>query len=208
VYATFILPRLIDCFMAGKTKMADRAKYVGLASGTVLEVGVGSGHNLPFYGSDVVTVFAVDPSRELWKMAERRSARLRCPVEFFATSAERIPISDESIDTVVVTWTLCTIPDVGRAVHEMKRVLKPGGRLIFIEHGAAPDPRVRRWQDRLNPVWRRIAGGCRLNRKIDELLERGGFRLIDVERAYAGGPKVFDYTYKGVAVPDNRRRDR
>lgn len=201
----YVLPRLIDVVMDDKTKRADRARYVGMASGTVVEVGVGSGHNLRFYGPAVTRLLAVDPSRELWEIARRRPGRMPRPVEFLAASAERMPIADETADTVVVTWSLCSIPDAVGAIQEMRRVLKADGRLLFIEHGMSPDPAVRRWQDRLNPLWRRVAGGCNLNRQIDELLEAGGFRVAQIERGYGAGPKAFDYTYKGVAVPENRR---
>ena len=204
----YVLPRLIDIVMGTQTTMADRARYVGMASGTVVEVGVGSGHNLRFYGPAVTRLLAIDPSRELWEIARGRQGRVPRPVDFLAASAERMPIEDGAADTVVMTWSLCSIPDALGAVREMRRVLKPGGRLLFIEHGAAPDPAVRRWQDRLDPLWGRVAGGCHLNRKIDELLEAGGFRLAQIERGYGAGPKAFDYTYKGVAIPENGRNER
>src|SRR5688572_7009807 len=173
----YILPRLIDVVMGNQTTMADRARYVRMASSMVVEVGVGSGHNLRFYGPAVTRLVAIDPSRALWAIARRRQGRVSRPVDFLAASAERMPLGDATADTVVMTWSLCSIPDALGAVREMRRVLKPGGRLLFVEHGAAPDPAVRRWQDRLDPLWRRVAGGCHLNRKIDELLEAGGFRL-------------------------------
>ena len=206
-YRRRILPRLIDLVMGSQTTMPDRAKYVGLASGTVVEIGVGSGHNLRFYGPSVSKVIGVDPSVELWQLACRRLDDVPCPVEFIAASAEDMSIENATADTVVTTWSLCSIPNPERAVREMRRVLKPAGRLVFVEHGAAPDPRVRRWQNRLTPLWRRAAGGCHLNRPIDTLVAAGGFRLLDLERGYGAGPKPFDYLYKGVATPDDRRTE-
>ncbi|MGH7419830.1 MAG: class I SAM-dependent methyltransferase [Candidatus Rokuibacteriota bacterium] len=199
IYEQYVLPRLIHLAMRNKAATAERAKFVPLASGTVLEVGVGSGLNLPFYGPKVRALFALDPSRELWTMARRRVARTPFPVEFLASSAERIPLGEMTVDTVVTTWTLCTIPKPAEALAEMRRVLKPEGQLIFVEHGRSPDRRVLAWQDRLTPVWARVAGGCHLNRTIDDLVVGAGFRVTEIERAYSRGPKAFSYLYKGVA---------
>jgi ubiquinone/menaquinone biosynthesis C-methylase UbiE len=199
LYERYVLPRLIHLAMRNKAARAERATFVPLASGTVLEVGVGSGLNLPFYGPKVRALFALDPSRELWKIARRRVARAAFPVEFLPSSAERIPLGEMTVDTVVTTWTLCTILDPTGALAEMRRVLKPDGRLIFVEHGRSPDRRVRAWQDRLTPLWTRIAGGCQLNRTIDDLIAAAGFRITEIERAYSRGPKAFAYLYKGLA---------
>jgi len=199
LYQRYILPRLIDLSMQNRAVRAERARFVPLASGTVLEVGLGSGLNLPFYSPAVERLYGLDPSLELQTMARRRARDARLPVEFIAGSGERIPMEDETVDAVVTTWTLCSIPDPVRALTEMRRVLNPGGRLIFIEHGRSPDARVVSWQDRLTPVWRRLAGGCHLNRKIDTLILAAGFRIAEIETAYMKGPKPLVYLYKGVA---------
>ena len=202
LYERYILPRLIHVAMRNKVATAERARFVPLASGTVLEVGAGSGLNLPFYGPKVDRLYALDPSRELWRMARRRVEAAPFPVEFLPASAEAIPLDDMGVDTVVMTWTPCTIPSPQKGLTEMTRVLKPGGRLVFVEHGRARELRVARWQDRLTPIWRRVAGGCHLNRPIDLLIVGAGFRLSRIERAYAGRPKAMEYLYKGVAERD------
>ena len=199
LYERYLLPRLIHLAMRNKAATAERAKFVPRASGTVLEVGAGSGLNLPFYGPKVRALFALDPSLELWKIARSRVARAPFPVEVLAASAERIPLGDMTVDTVVTTWTLCTIPKPADALAEMRRVLKPDGELIFVEHGRSPDQRVLAWQDRLDPMWTRVAGGCHLNRPIDALIVDAGFRVTQIERAYSRAPKTFSYLYKGRA---------
>jgi len=199
IYEKYVLPKLIHLTMQNKTAKAERAKLVPLASGTVLEVGIGSGLNIPFYGPKVRKLFALDPSLELWKMARNRVTNAPFPVEFFDYSAESIPLGDMTIDTVVTTWTLCTIRNPAEALTEMRRVLKPEGQLIFVEHGRSPDRGVLAWQDRLNPMWKRVAGGCNLNRKIDDLIIDAGFRVTQIERAYSRGAKPLSYLYKGLA---------
>lgn len=201
LYERYVLPRLIDLAMRNKAVEADRARVIPLAAGTVLEVGIGSGLNLPFYGRAVERLYGVDPRRELWALARERIARAPVPVEFVQASAERIPMGDRSIDTVVMTWTLCSINEPRLALLEVKRILKPGAQLIFVEHGLAPDARVVAWQDRLNPVWRRVAGGCNLNRKIDRLIVDAGFQLTESEQGYGAGPRPMAYLYRGVARP-------
>jgi ubiquinone/menaquinone biosynthesis C-methylase UbiE len=201
LYAKYVLPRLIDLFMRNKVAMAERRKLVPLASGTVLEVGIGSGINLPFYGRAVGALVAVDPSLEIWRLARRRVSRAPIPVEFLQCSAEQIPLGAHTVDTVVTTWTLCTIPDPVRALGEMKRVLKPEGQVIFVEHGRSPDPPVLAWQNRLNPLWNRIGGGCNLNRKIDDLILEAGLRITRMEKGYTRGPRPFTYLYRGLARP-------
>ncbi len=198
-YEKFVLPRLINLAMQNTVTTAERARFAPLASGTVLEVGAGSGLNIPFYAREVRQLYALDPSLELWRLALKRVARASFPVEFIQSSAESIPFDDETIDTVVTTWTLCTIPDPLKALTEMKRVLKPPGRLLFIEHGRSPDSRVVAWQDRLTPLWRRIAGGCHLNRRIDELILTAGFGIDLLETGYTQGPKPLVYLYRGLA---------
>jgi SAM-dependent methyltransferase len=174
---------------------------VPLATGVVLEVGVGSGLNIPLYGPEVRTLYALDPSEGLLQRARPRAARVAFSVEFLCRSAEAIPLGEASVDDVVTTWTLCTIPDPIAALQEMHRVLRPEGRLIFVEHGRSPDPAVVRWQDRLTPLWRRVAGGCHLNRPIDRLLQLGGFEVLEMNPGYLAGPRVGAYLYRGIARP-------
>ena len=204
LYSRFILPRLIDLVMRAPAERAERRQMIPRASGSVLEVGFGSGLNLPFYGPDVREIHAVDPSAELWRLGRRRVTQVKCPVRFLQASAEQIPLDDDRFDTVTMTWTLCSIPDPLRALAEVRRVLKPDGRLVFIEHGRSPDPTVRAWQARLTPWWRRIAGGCHLDREVDALLAAAGFHVADLSTGYAVGPKPFSYLFKGVARPGLR----
>jgi ubiquinone/menaquinone biosynthesis C-methylase UbiE len=187
--------------MRNKTAREERARFVPRASGKVLEVGIGSGLNLPYYAAGVERVVGIDPSLELWRMARRRVGHTPFPVEFVGRSAESIPAGDGTFDTVVVTWALCSIPDPLRALGEMRRVLKPGGRLIFVEHGRSPDERVAARQERLTPLWKRLGGGCHLNRRIDELILGAGFRIAEMERGYGQGVKALAFLYKGVALP-------
>lgn len=200
VYAKYVLPRFIDLSMRNKETARARADWVPHARGDVLEVGIGSGLNLPFYSAEVRRVYGVEPSAELQKMARKRMAGQATKVEFLLQPAEDdLPLSDMSIDTVVMTWTLCSIPDPLKALRQMKRVLKPNGRLIFIEHGRAPDSRVAAWQDQLTPFWKRIGGGCHLNRKIDDLLVGAGFTIDELRTTYLPGPRPMTYTYQGFA---------
>lgn len=200
LYSRVILPRLIDLVMGNKAAASERAKLVPVASGTVLEVGVGSARNMPHYGPDVRMVYGIDPSVELWDIGRRRLGAHRFAVRYLAASAEHLPVADRTVDTVLSTWTLCSIPDVRAALRELRRVVKPGGRFVFIEHGRAPEARVRTWQDRLTPVWARISAGCHLNRPIDVLIEEAGFSLLTLDRGYTSGPKPIAYLYKGVAL--------
>lgn len=177
-----------------------RAEWIPRARGQVLEVGIGSGLNLAFYSQEVRCVYGVDPSAELQQMARKRSAGRPLNMQFLCQSAEEaLPLADGAVDTVVMTWTLCSIPDPIRALHQMRRVLKPHGQLIFVEHGRAPDPGVAAWQDRLNSVWKKIGGGCHLNRKVDELLLQAGFRIDELRTAYQPGPRFVTFTYQGLA---------
>jgi ubiquinone/menaquinone biosynthesis C-methylase UbiE len=200
-YARWILPWLVDLGMRNKQARRYRERVIPQATGRVLEIGIGSGLNLPFYGASVDHLFALEPSPELRRMAGRRMKAARFAVEFLDRSAEEIPLEQASVDTVVTTWTLCTIPDAIRALEEMRRVLKPSGSLLFAEHGLAPDPGVRAWQHRLNPLWNRIGGGCNLNRKIDELILQSGFRLAELETEYAKGLKPLSFMYWGRGRP-------
>ena len=199
VYATHVLPRLIDLAMRSRVVAAERARFVPMATGRVLEVGIGSGLNLPFYGPAVSSLLGLDPSLALWRLGVERAVTAPFAIRFAAGSAERVPAADASFDTVVTTFTLCSIPDPSAALTEMRRVLAPGGRLVFIEHGCSPEARVRAWQDRLTPLWRRVAGGCHLNRTIDALIRAAGFSIDRIETGYAQGPRPFAYLFRGAA---------
>jgi len=200
LYQRLVVPRLIELSMRQPQMQDYRRGLVPDARGRVLEVGVGSGMNLPFYASGVREVVGVDPSEELLAMARKRAAVASAPVTLTRGSATSMPLDDASFDTVVMTWTLCSIPDPSAALREMRRVLKPGGALLFIEHGLSPEPNVARWQHRLTPLWRRFAGGCHLDRKIDDLLRGAGFDLPDLRNEYAEGPRPMTYMYEGRAV--------
>lgn len=204
LYAKYLLPRLIDFAMSSKATTAERTRLIPLASGVVLEIGAGSALNLPFYGPGVRKLYALDPSQELWRLGRGRVRNAPFPIEFLRSSAESIPVREDTVDTVVSTWTLCTIPDPTAALAEMRRVLKPQGTLVFIEHGWSPDPRVRAWQERLNPLWKRVAGGCNLDRQIEQLIGRAGFQISTLERGYGEGLKPFVYLYRGLARPANQ----
>lgn len=198
-YDHWVLPSLLDLVMRNREITRYRSEIVPRARGCVLEVGVGSGLNLPFYGAQVKHLYAVDPSEQLLRLARKRARSVKFPVEFFARSGEEIPLQDRSMDTVLITFSLCTIPDPLAALREMRRVLKPGGLLLFAEHGLAADVSVRRWQNRCNPFWKRIAGGCNLNRKMDELVESARFQIEDLTVQYARGPRPLSYIYVGSA---------
>lgn len=202
-YQRHIEPALVSFACAQKPIGKQREKIVPRARGVVLEVGFGSGHNLPYFAADRVTrLYALEPSGEMRKRAARRVADSPLSIEFLDLPGEEIPLPDQSVDSVLVTYALCTIPDVGRALKRMRRVLKPGGELLFCEHGRAPDPGVAKWQDRLNGVWGAIGGGCNLNRAIPELIRDNGFRIADLETMYLpGAPKFAGYNYWGMAVP-------
>ena len=201
LYQDHVLPRLIHLSMRQRNLAAYRARVIPAAQGRVLEIGIGSGLNLPYYGTTAERVIGLDPSPQLLAMAREAARRTSIPLEFVENSAEAIPLYNRSIDTVVTTWTMCSIPDAQRALGEMRRILKPEGRLLFVEHGRSPDSGVRRWQDRLTPVWRRAGGGCHLNRAIGELIEGAGFRIERMEMGYMRGPKPMAYMYEGVARP-------
>lgn len=202
LYSRYILPKVVHFTCGLKPTMRQRAKVVPHARGRVLEIGIGSGLNLPFYDATKVTkVWGLDPSPEMTRMAERRARDLPFAVEFIGLPGDEIPLEDESVDTVLVTYTLCTIPQPTPALEQMARVLRPGGELLFCEHGAAPDAGVRRWQDRLNPIWKRLGGGCHLNRAIPALIEEGGFRVEALETMYIPGWRPASFNYWGTAVP-------
>jgi ubiquinone/menaquinone biosynthesis C-methylase UbiE len=197
-YTDRVLPHLLNLAMRHKELAAYRQRVVPAARGRVLEIGIGSGLNLPFYGAGVDAVIGLDPSLPLLSMAQTR-ATAAAPVSMLQGTAEAIPLETASVDTVVTTWTLCSIPDVTAALAEMRRVLKPGGALLVVEHGRAPDAAVARWQDRLTPLWKPIAGGCHLNRKIDALIHDAGFAVTDLRAGYMRGPRPFTFMYEGRA---------
>lgn len=202
LWETRFLPRLLDFSMRQERLSAYRRRCVPQARGRVLEIGVGSGLNLRFYGDDASEVIGLDPSPRLLEMARAAIPVERVDnIELIEGSAESIPLDQASVDTVLTTWTLCSIPDVDAALREMRRVLKPSGQLLFVEHGRSPDPEVKRWQDRLTPLWKKCAGGCHLNRPIRELFERGGFEIERVETGYMQGPRPMTFIYEGSARP-------
>jgi len=200
-YRDQILPHLIHLSMRQQNLAAYRSRVVPAAEGRVLEIGIGSGLNLPFYSRKAEHVIGLDPSPKLLSVARRAARPALGPVEFIEGSAEAIPLEDGTVDTVLTTWTLCSIPDAPRSLGEMCRVLKPGGRLLFVEHGRADDPGVRRWQDFLTPVWKRIGGGCHLNRAIGVLIEGAGFQFERIETGYMRGPRPLTFMYEGSARP-------
>jgi len=201
LYQKWVLPRLTDLAMRNREATRYRAQVVPQARGKVLEIGVGSGLNFPFYGAEVESLTALDPSEELLRMAGRKAKALLFPVEFRNCSSESIPADDGAFDTVISTWTLCTIPDPVKALREMRRVLKTGGTVLFVEHGLAPETGVRAWQERLNPVWRKMTGGCNLNRRIDELVRAAGLNIVTLNNEYAKGLRPMSYIYSGRANP-------
>lgn len=200
-YDRCILPLFLDLAMRQRQLEKYRHEAAAAANGRVLEIGVGSGLNFSQYGKQVEVVIGIDPSPRLLALARRRAAAAGVPAGLILGSASAIPLADNTIDTAVMTWTLCSIPDPLAALHEIRRVLKPGGKLIFIEHGLSPEPNVERWQHRLTPMWRHIAGGCHLDRKMDDLIRSAGFDLIKLRNEYAEGPRPFTYMYEGCARP-------
>ncbi|MCR9276619.1 MAG: class I SAM-dependent methyltransferase [Pseudomonadaceae bacterium] len=198
-YDKYILPKLIDtaCSQPPMTRL--RARYVAQATGDVLEIGIGSGLNLAHYSDDVRSITGVDPAAELTQIARRRASERGLPVEVIGVSGEELPAESNSFDSIVCTWTLCTIPNPYRAVDEMRRVLKPGGQLIFVEHGKSDDRNIAKWQRRVEPLWKKIGGGCHLTRRADELLADGGFRIESFESGYEEGPKIAAFMMHGLA---------
>lgn len=201
-YEERVLPHLIDWACSTRPQQKQREKIVHLAKGDVLEIGFGSGLNLPHYRAEKVRrIFALEPSPGMRRKAAPNVAASGLDVEFIDLPGEHIPLDDDCVDTVLVTYTLCTIADAAAALEGMRRVLKPGGQLIFCEHGIAPDENVRRWQHRLNGGWRRVAGGCNMNRDIVGLIREGGFRITQDERMYIPGPRILNYNFWGTAKP-------
>jgi ubiquinone/menaquinone biosynthesis C-methylase UbiE len=200
-YQDRVVPCLIHLAMRNRDLVPYRKRVVSSARGRVLEVGIGSGMNIPFYPPALREVIGLEPSARLVAMTRRAVQRSELSVELIEGSAEAIPLDQHSIDSVVTTWTLCSIPRVAVALSEMRRVLKPQGQLLFVEHGRAPEERVRRWQDRLTPAWKRLGGGCHLNRPIRELIEASGFSIARINTGYMKGPKALTFMYEGCALP-------
>jgi ubiquinone/menaquinone biosynthesis C-methylase UbiE len=200
-YESKILPTFLNLAMKNREMTRLRRQWIPQASGRVVEVGFGSGLNLPFY-SPGVKVVGVDPSAELRVMAEAVAAEHNVDAEFVTQGGEVLPFEDNSFDSAVVTWAFCTIPTPEQAAEEIRRVLKPGGQLVFMEHGRSNEDKVVKWQNRLNPIWKKIGGGCNLNRRPDLTLKETGYKLAQLEEGYIPGPKWATYQYCGIAVPD------
>ncbi len=200
LYSKYILPRIVNWSLSSQDCLEQRQRVTQGLRGNVLEIGFGSGLNLPCYPDEVTKLYAVDPDLTGRKMAAARLAECPIPVEFTGLDGQELPLESDSMDAVLSTWTLCTIPDLPKALAEISRVLKPAGRLHFLEHGLSPDAKVARWQNRLNGLQQIIGGGCNLNRKIDDLLRDSGYEIVEAENFYMKGPRFAAYMYKGVAV--------
>ncbi len=199
-YSERVLPHMINLACGVKPARKQREKIVPRASGDVLEIGFGSGLNLPYYDRGKVRrIWGLEPSAGMRKLASRNVERADLDVEMIDLPGAEIPLEDDSVDTVLITYTLCSIEEVGPALAGMRRVLKPGGRLLYCEHGKAPDRGVHKWQERLNPGWRRVAGGCNMNRDIPALLEHAGFAIDDDNRMYIPGIRALSYNFWGAA---------
>ena len=205
IYQEKVLPYLVDLVCSSKSASKQRKKVVPYAEGVVLEVGIGSGLNLPFYDeSKVSQIWGLDPSEELSAIAKETAKEQNLDVKFISGGAEEIPLPDNYFDTALVTYTMCTIPEVIRANIEIKRVLKDTGKLIFCEHGIAPDVNIAKWQSRIDPIWGKLSGGCHLNRDIPSILEDSGYKIIELDQMYLPNtPKVAGYNYWGFAVGIN-----
>lgn len=188
-YNDIILPRLCHLAMRNRRLVPYRKRVLSMAQGRVLEIGIGSGLNLPFYGPHVCDIHGLEPSPQLVELAGRAADKSNRSVSLIEGSAEDIPCDDRNFDTVVTTWTLCSIPHADRALAEVRRVLKPGGQLLFVEHGLGPEQAVQKWQQRLTPVWSKISGGCHLNRPMQTLIAQTGFDFAHIETGYMKGPK-------------------
>ena len=200
-YEKYILPRFLNCACASEPITYQRKKVVPLAEGKILEVGIGSGLNLPFYNkSKIEEIWGIDPSEELNAMAKKVAIKEDINVNFITSSAEDIPFPNDYFDTVLITYTMCTIPSVLQANKEIKRVLKSSGKMIFCEHGVSPDENIKKWQKRLNSIWGKIAGGCNINRNIPMLIKDSGFKIEEMDEMYLPKtPKIAGYNYWGYA---------
>ena len=206
LYNRYVLPHLINFAMSRDDVTRMRASHVPKARGIVLEVGIGSGLNVPFYTDAVTHLYGVDPSSELLAMARRRTASAPFPIELLKHEAEHVPLPPASVDTIVVTWSLCSIANPDAALREMRRVLRSDGMFIFVEHGLAPDAGVRKWQNRLTPVWKPLTGGCHLNRPVADMIRRAGFSIADLRTGYLPGPRPMTFMYEGIAHANDSTR--
>ncbi len=202
-YSNYVVPRFVTCACGSKPIVRQRQKVVPRARGKILEIGLGAGHNIPHYDHERVNrVIGIDPCETSWKLAQERVTAVPFDVEFLAGSAEDIPLDDDSVDSVLLTFALCTIPDPLAALSEAKRVMRPGGELVFCEHAQAPDESVQRWQARINPLWKRLAGGCNLNRDIVGLIRTAGFDINELEQMYLPNtPRIAGFNVWGTAIP-------
>jgi len=202
-YSNYVVPRFVTCACGSKPIVRQRQKVVPRARGKILEIGLGAGHNIPHYDHERVDrVIGIDPCETSWQLAQERVNAVPFDVEFLAGSAEDIPLDDNSVDSVLLTFALCTIPDPLAALSEAKRVMRPGGELVFCEHAQAPDESVQRWQARINPLWKRLAGGCNLNRDIVGLIRTAGFDINELEQMYLPNtPRIAGFNVWGTAIP-------
>jgi len=199
-YEKYILPKVVHWACDKRPSRIQRTKIVPLAKGDVLEIGIGSGLNLPYYNSEIIdSLTAIDPSNEIWQLNKNNIDRLKFDFKFINAFAEEIPLANSTIDSVVITYALCTIKDSEKALAEIKRVLRPKGRLLFCEHGMAPDHKTKYWQNTINPLWKRVGGGCNLNRDIPKLISENGFEILDLEKMYIPGWKPASFNYWGIA---------
>ena len=201
LYEKYLLPKMLDCCCSTKPINYQRNKVVPHAKGKILEIGIGSGINIPFYKkSQIEKLYGLDPSEELNHMAHKVASQNSLDVEFLLSGAEEIPLPSNSIDTILITYTLCTIPDLNSSMSEMKRVLKDDGNFLFCEHGIAPDQNIIKWQNRINPVWGKLFGGCSINRDIPDIIQSSGFKLNKLNQMYLPStPKIVGYNYWGHA---------
>ena len=201
-YEKFLLPKLLDTCCSTKPIQYQRKKIVPQAKGAVLEIGVGSGLNIPFYEKkDIHKVYGLDPSEELCEIARKTAENNQLKIDFLINSAEEVELPSNSIDTVLITYTLCTIPNPFDALKEIKRVMKSDARVLFCEHGIAPDRNIVKWQNRINPLWGKLFGGCNINRDIPDILLRSGFKIKNLDQMYLPStPKIVGYNYWGNAT--------
>ena len=201
-YEKYVLPKILDCCCSTKPINYQRNKIVPKASGTILEVGIGSGLNMPFYQkSEIKKVYGLDPSEELCDMARKTAQNLEIKVDFLINGAEEIKLKSDTIDTVLITYTMCSIPNINEALKEIKRVMKSDAKFIFCEHGIAPDKNIMKWQNRINPLWSKLFGGCNINKDIPEILNANGFKIKSLDQMYLPStPKIVGYNYWGQAT--------